>query len=285
MTTGNIHRTILCNGKIITFDTPQIMGILNITPDSFYEGSRYQNLNDTAKAVEKMLNEGAQWIDIGAVSTRPGSESADTETEKKRLESVLEMICKNFSGALLSVDTFRSEIATLAVEKYGASMINDISAGRLDPALPATIARLRVPCVIMHMKETPATMQEKHNTEYTDITNELIQYLAEKKAHLNGLGVTDVIADPGFGFSKTPEQNYRILKELRHFRILDCPIMVGLSRKSMIYKTLGTTPEHALAGTLGAGMLALINGADILRVHDVKETADLVKIFKTYSLS
>jgi len=285
MTTGNIHHTILCKGKIITFDSPHVMGILNITPDSFYDGSKYKNLTDISDAVEKMLNEGATWIDIGAVSTRPGSESADSETEKKRLEPVLDMISRNFPQALLSVDTFRSEIATMAVEKYGVCMINDISASGMDAQMPATIARLKVPYVMMHMRGTPARMQEKQNTTYTDMINEIIQYLAQKKAQMNAMGIADVIADPGFGFSKTIEQNYIILKELQRFRILDCPVMAGISRKSMIYKTLGITPENALAGTLGAGMLALINGADILRVHDVKETVEIVKIFKTYTMS
>jgi dihydropteroate synthase len=285
MTTENIQLSILCKGKIITFDTPRIMGILNITPDSFYGGSRYGNMKDIGNVVEKMLMDGAEWIDIGAVSTRPGSESADEETEKKRLEPVLGFICRNFPEALISVDTFRPDIASMAVEKYGAAIINDISAGEADKRMPATAARLKVPYIIMHMQGTPASMQEKHNTEYKDLVNDVIQFLAVKKEALSRQGVTDVIVDPGFGFSKTISQNYLLLKELKKFRILDCPLMAGLSRKSMIYKTLDASPGDALSGTLGAQMLALMNGADILRVHDVKEAADLVKIFKKYSLS
>ncbi len=285
MTTGNNKRTILCKGQIILLDEPRIMGILNITPDSFYDGGRNSDLKEIGVTVEKMLTDGATWIDIGAVSTRPKSDPADYETEKQRLEPVLKLISKNYPDALVSVDTFRSETAKMVVEKFGVCMINDISAGEMDKEMIKTVGKLNVPYIATHMKGTPKNMQSEKNTKYGDIINEIIQYLAQKKEILNRFGVTDVIADPGFGFSKTQTQNFTILKNLAKFRILDCPIIAGISRKSMIYKTIGCTPDEALSGTLSANTLALINGADILRVHDVKETADIIKIFKQYTQS
>jgi len=261
------------------------MGILNITPDSFYDGGKYRNIDDIEKAVSEMLTGGAKWIDIGAVSTRPQSNTSDYKTEKERLEPVLDLLMRKFPDALVSVDTFRAEIAKMAVEKYGACMINDISAGEMDNEMIKTAGKLKVPYIAMHMRGTPAIMQSKENTNYTDICNEIIQYLAVKKQKLYEEGIKDVIIDPGFGFSKTISQNFILLKNLAKFKILDCPIIVGISRKSMIYKTLACSPEQALSGTLAANMLAIVNGADILRVHDVKETSEIIKIFKQYSIS
>lgn len=261
------------------------MGILNITPDSFYDGEKNRSLKDIAAKTEEMLKGGATWIDVGAVSTRPKSDPADLKTEKQRLEPVLELISKSFPDALVSVDTFRSEIAKMVVEKYGVCMINDISAGEMDKEMIKTAGKLNVPYIAMHMRGTPKDMQSEENTNYNDIINEIIEYLAQKKQMLNESGVSDVLVDPGFGFSKTQIQNFTILKNLSKFRILDSPVIAGVSRKSMIYKTVGCTPDEALSGSLSANMLALANGADILRVHDVKETADIIKIFKLYTQS
>ena len=285
MTTENNKRTILCRGRVITFEEPRIAGILNITPDSFYDGGKYNNLNDIEKAVEEMLSGGATWIDTGAVSTRPRSESTDYKTELQRLEPVLRLISHKFPEALVSVDTFRADIARMAVEKYGTCMINDVSAGEMDSEMIKTAGQLKVPYIAMHMRETPATMQSEENTVYHDIINEIVQYLSLKKKQLYENGVSDIVVDPGFGFSKTIAQNFTLLKDLRKFSILDCPVMVGISRKSMIYKTLHCTADDALTGTLAAHLLALVNGADILRVHDVKETSEVIKIFKQYSMS
>lgn len=251
------------------------MGILNLTPDSFYDGGRNNNLHDALKKTEQILSEGADLIDIGAYSSRPGAEHISEETESERLIPVLRAIVSKFPDAILSIDTFRSGIARMAVNE-GAGIINDISAGSMDPEMFPTIANLGVPYIIMHMKGTPQTMASQN--DYEDITTEVCQYFASRIQTLRNLGVNDLIVDPGFGFAKNLEQNYEILANLEHLKSTGHPVLAALSRKSMIYKLLETDTEHALNGTTAANTIALIKGANILRVHDVKAAAEVVKI-------
>jgi dihydropteroate synthase len=269
------QKTINCGGKLLSLETPIVMGILNITPDSFYDGG---NFNDTKKAmhhVSEMLEAGASIIDVGAVSTRPGAKEVTEKEERARLIRILkEMTCR-FSETIISVDTYRAEIARIAID-CGAHMINDISAGSFDKNMFTTIASLQVPYIIMHMQGTPANMQT--NPVYNDVVKEVILYLSEKVAALKKLGVNDIIIDPGFGFGKTLEHNYELLNGLEYFSIFELPLMVGFSRKSMINKLLGIKPEDALNGTTVLNTMALMKGANILRVHDVKEAVEAVKI-------
>ncbi len=267
---------INCKGKLLDLNTPKIMGILNVTPDSFFDGGRYTDQEKIYNRIKKLFDEGADIVDIGAFSSRPGADLPDEETEWNRLLPALELVKNEFSDKCFSLDTFRSKIAYRAVADYGVGIINDISAGNLDPQMFATIKDLQVPYVIMHMQGTPATMQQ--NPQYDDVTLDVIKFFSEKLARLHELGVNDVIVDPGFGFGKTLEQNYELLANLDKFKILEHPLLVGVSRKSMIYKLLDSTPQEALNGTTAVHTIALLKGANILRVHDVKEAVETVKI-------
>ena len=267
--------TLNVRGTLLDLSKPKIMGILNLTPDSFYDGGRNNNLNDALKKTEQILSEGANLIDIGAYSSRPGAEHISEETESERLIPVLRAIVSEFPDAILSIDTFRSGIARMAVNE-GAGIINDISAGSMDPEMFQTIANLGVPYVMMHMKGTPQTMASQN--DYEDITTEVCQYFACRIQKLKNLGVNDLIVDPGFGFAKNLDQNYELLANLEHLKSTGHPVLAALSRKSMIYKLLETDAEHALNGTTASNTIALIKGASILRVHDVKAAAEVVKI-------
>lgn len=267
--------TLNVRGTLLDLSKPKIMGILNLTPDSFYDGGRNNNLNDALKKTEQIISEGADLIDIGAYSSRPGAEHISEETESERLIPVLRAIVSEFPDTILSIDTFRSGIAKIAVNE-GAGIINDISAGSMDNEMFQTIAKLGVPYIMMHMKGTPQTMASQN--DYEDITTEVCQYFASRIEKLKSLGVNDLIVDPGFGFAKNLDQNYELLANLGHLKSTGHPVLAALSRKSMIYKLLETDAEHALNGTTAANTIALIKGANILRVHDVKAAAEVVKI-------
>ena len=253
------------------------MGILNVTPDSFYDGGRFRNKSSILKQVDTMLDEGATFIDVGAYSSRPGAEHVSEDEEFARILPIIEFLIKNFPDILLSVDTFRSNIAKACVDA-GACMINDISAGLQDKNMLMTIAELRVPYIMMHMRGTPQTMQ-KHTT-YDDLIKEIIYYFSKRIAEARSLGIVDLIIDPGFGFAKTLEQNYELLNKFELLKIIELPLLAGVSRKSMIYKTLETTADKALNGTTALNTIALMKGASILRVHDVKEAVECVTLFK-----
>ena len=268
--------SINCNGNLIDLSSPKVMGILNITPDSFYDGGKYTSVETAINQVHKMLNDGADIIDVGAISSRPGADLLNFEEEKKRLEPIFTELSKEFKTAIFSLDTFRSDIAEYFVKEYGVSIINDISAGDLDNKMLKTIGKLNVPYIMMHMQGVPSNMQE--NPEYKNISLDIIKYFAAKIEKAKQIGINDIIIDPGFGFGKTLDDNYRLLKNLKNFEILELPILVGLSRKSMIYNQLDGSPEDSLIGTSVANTIALMNGANILRVHDVKEAKDGIKI-------
>lgn len=268
-----------CNfrGKLLHIDSPLIMGIINLTPDSFYQGSRIKNQDELIRRAEKMLSEGAHILDIGACSTRPGADQPEEETERERLFPALHALRKHFPDAILSVDTWRASVAKEAVEKYGADMINDISAGNMDQEMLPTIAGLNVPYVLMHMKGTPQTMQ--NNPVYNDVVQDILAFFAQKIEKLTKeYHVHDIFIDPGFGFGKTPEHNYLLLENLEKFRILGFPIIAGLSRKSMIYRVLECTPDEALNGTIVLNTIALLRGASVLRVHDVRPAAETIRL-------
>lgn len=267
--------TLNCNGKLIDITTPKVMGILNCTPDSFYDGGQWNSDATILRHVEKMVHEGATFIDVGGYSSRPNAQHISEEEELKRVMPILKMLVKEFPDILLSIDTFRSKVAAESVAT-GACMVNDISAGTMDADMFSTIAHLQVPYIIMHMQGTPQNMQ--YSPTYTDIVYELIQYFSEKIYQLRKLGVNDIIIDVGFGFGKTLAQNYALLKELALFKNIEVPILTGISRKSMLYKLLETTPDKALNATTVANTIALLNGTNILRVHDVKEACEAVKI-------
>ncbi len=268
-------KSINCLGKLIDLDMPRVMGVLNLTPDSFYDGGKYQSEKQILKQVEKMLVEGATFIDLGAYSSRPGASHVSEEEERERLLPTLRMILKEFDKALVSVDTFRSQIARESIEE-GAALINDISAGQLDHEMFATMARLQVPYIIMHMRGTPQNMQSQ--VDYDDLVKEIIYYFSEKIFELRKLGLNDIIIDPGYGFSKTLDQNYELLGKSELLGGLDLPVLTGVSRKSMLYKLLGTGPEEVLAATVAAQVIALLKGTSILRVHDVKEAVQAIQI-------
>ena len=273
------HRTPLfinVNGKLMDLSEPQVMGILNVTPDSFYAGSRAETERDITQRIHQIVNEGASIIDIGAYSSRPNAQHISAEEEMSRLRTGLELIRKHHPEAIVSVDTFRADIARMCVEEYGVAIINDISAGNMDEQMFSTIARLGVPYIIMHMKGTPQNMQE--NPHYDHFLKEIFYYFSEKVQKLRDLGAKDIIIDPGFGFGKTIEHNYELMNHLEEFHLFELPILVGISRKSMIYRLLGITPEEALNGTTALNTIALTKGAHILRVHDVKEAVECVKI-------
>ncbi|HOK35801.1 MAG TPA: dihydropteroate synthase [Paludibacteraceae bacterium] len=268
------------NQQLFDLSSPLIMGIINITPDSFYKGSRFTTGKAILHAVDEILENGGSIIDIGGFSTRPSAEIISEEEEIDRLSKALEIILKKYPQTVISIDTFRAKVARYIVENFQVAMINDVSGGTLDDQMFETIADLKVAYVLMHMRGTPQTMQQL--TDYEDVVTEVFQFLQKRLAQLRSLGVTDVIIDPGFGFAKTIQQNYQLLKKLSYFKELGAPILAGLSRKSMIYKLLNITPDEALTGTIAVNMLALIGGASILRVHDVKEAVQTIKIFNEY---
>ncbi len=267
--------TINCKGNLIDLSTPKVMGILNITPDSFYSGSRNKADDALLKNAESMLKEGATFIDIGGYSTRPRASDISVAEELDRVLPAVEILLKNFPELLLSVDTFRSEVAQRCIEK-GAALINDISAGNLDENMHAVIAKYQVPYIMMHMRGTPKTMKDLN--DYNDMLQEILFYFSERIKTASSVGINDIIIDPGFGFSKNIAQNFELLSKLEIFEILSLSILAGLSRKSTIYKTLGCEPEDALNGTTVLNTVALLKGASILRVHDVKEAVEAVKL-------
>ena len=267
--------TINCAGKLIDLSIPKIMGILNITPDSFYDGGRYNSDKKILDHVEKMIIDGAIFIDIGAYSSRPGGVDIDENEELKRIIPAIELVNKKFPEIIISVDTFRSKVAEVCLNS-GAAIINDISASQLDEKMMETIAKYNVPYIIMHMKGNPQNMMDK--TNYDDMLQEMIKYFSKKINQAISYKINDIIIDPGFGFAKNIKQNYDLLNHLDLLKILDKPIMVGISRKSMIYKSLDSTPEEALNGTTVLNTVALIKGASILRVHDVKEANECIKL-------
>lgn len=270
--------TLQIKGKLLLLEDPCVMGILNMTPDSFYADSRIgQSESQILAQAEKMILEGAAILDIGGYSSRPGAVNISTEEEIQRVIPSISTIKKRFPEILISVDTFRHEVAEAAVEA-GADIINDISGGELDPNMIPTVGKLKIPYICMHMRGNPETMQTK--TEYNNIEKEVLLFFSEKINQCQEAGIHDIIVDPGFGFAKTTEQNYRILKNLSYFKSIKSPILAGVSRKSMIYKTLEITPEEALNGTTALNMAALINGAKILRVHDVKEAKETIRLYK-----
>lgn len=271
-----LNRTINIKGELFSLDRPVVMGILNVTPDSFFAGSRKRTEAEIAMRIEEILAQGGDWIDIGGYSSRPDATPVTADEEMRRLELGLEILSRDYPSVPVSVDTFRADVARCCVEKYGVAMINDISAGELDPEMFRTVADLKVPYIMMHMRGTPQTMASL--TDYTNLMDEIMLYFAEKVRQLCLMGVSDLILDPGFGFSKTLEQNYELMAHLREFGIFDLPILVGISRKRMIYQLLGGTPEENLNGTTVLHTYALLNGADILRVHDVKEAVEAVRI-------
>jgi dihydropteroate synthase len=274
-------RFLKLNGSLYDLQTPIVMGVINITPDSFFALSRYKSDRTLLQQVETFLTEGATIIDIGGYSTRPQAEPITVDEEIKRISDALELICKKFPQAIISVDTFRSPVARFAVQQYNVAMINDISGGTLDPLMFETVSDLQVAYILMHTRGTPQNMQE--NTDYEDVTSEVLQFLVKRVAQLRLLGVNDVIVDPGFGFAKTLGQNYELMKKLSIFKQINAPLLVGVSRKSMIYNLLETDPQGALNGTTALHMLALLGGASILRVHDVKEAMETIKIFNAYN--
>jgi dihydropteroate synthase len=269
--------TLNAGGKLIDLSSPKVMGIINLTPDSFYEGSRKPLITDAVQQAEKMLNEGASFLDIGAYSSRPGAEDISIQEETDRLLPVIEAIAAKFPDAVLSVDTFRAQIAEAAV-KAGAHMINDISGGQLDADMFTTVARLQVPYILMHMKGTPQNMNQQ--AYYEDVFSEVFDYFTERYYLLKQLGVHDVIIDPGFGFAKKHEHSYTLMNRLQDFSALQLPLLAGISRKKMIYSLLGGTAADALNGTTVLNTIALTKGADILRVHDVKEAMEAIKIWE-----
>ncbi len=271
--------TINCRGKLLDLSAPKIMGILNITPDSFYDGGRFNNEKAILKHIEKMLHEGADIIDIGAMSTKPGAKMISVEDELQRILGPLEDIIERFPGSLISIDTVYSKTAVEAME-IGVHIINDISAGRFDEKMMATVALYEAPYVIMHMQGTPADMQI--HPAYENVVTEIFNFLSLQADLCKQTGIADVIVDTGFGFGKSVEHNYILLRNLKYFSNLNLPVIAGISRKSMICKPLKVSPEHALNGTTAANMLALLNGANILRVHDVKEAAEVIKIYEAY---
>lgn len=270
--------TINIKGGLIDLSEPVVMGILNVTPDSFYVDSRRENEEQIIERVRDILDQGATIVDIGAQSSNPKSDFLSAETERERLRFALKVINREFPWAILSVDTFYGDVARFCVEEHGVAIVNDISGGQIDETMFDVVARLHVPYILMHMRGTPQTMQQF--THYDNFLQEIFYYFSEKVADLHQRGVNDVIIDPGFGFSKTLDQNYELMSSLEKFSIFNLPLLVGVSRKSMIYRLLGTIPEESLNGTSVLNTYALQNGANILRVHDVREAVEAVKIVK-----
>ena len=268
---------INAGGKLIDLELPRVMGIINITTDSFYRGSRFDTEKKILEAAGRMLEEGADMLDLGGYSSRPGAADVPVEFEKTKIVEAVKIIKSHFHGAVLSIDTFRAEVAEAAADN-GADIINDISGGDADPAMFSLLKKLNIPYVLMHMKGNPSTMQD--NPMYDDVVADILKWFGNKIFILRSEGVKDIILDPGFGFGKTAGHNYEILSRLNEFSVAGLPILAGLSRKSMIWRTLGIHPEEALNGTSALNMAALLNGASILRVHDVKEAVEVIKLFK-----
>lgn len=268
--------TINVNGQLMEFNHTQVMGILNVTPDSFYAHSRKQTETEILARAHQIVDEGASIIDLGAYSSRPNALDVSESEEMQRLRNALQIIRRELPDAILSIDTFRADVARMCVEEYGAAIINDISAGQMDNRMFATIAQLGVPYIIMHMQGTPQDMQD--SPHYDNLLKEVFYYFSEKVQRLRDLGVKDIILDPGFGFGKTIEHNYQLMNHLEEFNVFQLPLLVGISRKSMIYKLLGTTPEEALNGTTVLNTIALQKGAHLLRVHDVKAAVETVTL-------
>ena len=268
--------TINCRGNLIDLATPKIMGILNVTPNSFYDGGKYSNETEILYQVEVMLDEGATFIDIGAYSSKHNAEFVSEQEELQRIVPVVNLILKHFPETILSIDTFRSEVAKVCIEN-GAALINDISAGGLDERMMEIVSQYQLPYVMMHMRGNPQTMQSL--TQYDNIVKEILLYFSKKIAQARSFGINDLILDPGFGFAKKTEQNYEVLQKLELFQMLELPILAGVSRKSMIYKVLNTNSQEALNGTTFLNTIALTKGAGILRVHDVKEAMECVTLF------
>lgn len=270
--------TINCKGELIDLSLPKIMGILNITPDSFFDGGKYKDEKSILLQTEKMLVDGATFIDLGAYSSRPGADTISEKEEIHRILPIVQLLTKEFPQVFLSIDTFRSQVAAKSLEA-GAALINDISAGKLDAEILPIIAKYKVPYIMMHMRGKPQNMQQK--TDYKDLLTDILYYFSERTAAARAFGIHDIIIDPGFGFAKTLEQNFELLHKLDLFQNLSIPILTGLSRKSMIYKTLKTNAQNALNGTTALNMVALSKGANILRVHDVKEAVECVKLHES----
>ncbi len=274
--------TINCNGKLIDLSSPKVMGILNCTPNSFFDGGKYNSDVALLNQVEKMLDEGATFIDIGGYSSKPNSEFVSEDEELKRVISIIQIVVNQFPEAIISIDTFRSNVAKQSVEN-GASIVNDISAGMLDKLMMETVAKLQVPYIMMHMKGNSNTMQTL--AQYENIIKEMLFYFSERIALARSFGIIDLIIDAGFGFAKTTEQNFEVLNKLQLFQLLELPILTGISRKSMVYKTLETDIEDSLNGTTSLNTIALMKGSKILRVHDVKEAIECVKLFDKLNIN
>jgi len=272
---------INCKGQLIDLSVPKVMGILNVTPNSFFDGGKYKNEGEIISQVEKMLSEGATFIDIGAYSSKPSAEFVTEQQEIDRIVPAVELILKHFPETLLSIDTFRAAVAKASIES-GAAIINDIAAGELDDKMFEVIADYNVPYIMMHMRGNPQTMQSM--TQYEDIVKEMLFYFSEKVKKARSLGINDLILDPGFGFAKTTDQNYEVLQKMELFNLLDVPVLAGVSRKSMIYKTLNNTAQEALNGTTVINTIALTKGVKILRVHDVKEAVECVNLMNKIGL-
>ncbi len=270
------------NGSLIDLSTPIVMGILNITPDSFFEGSRYQTIDRICYRTEEIIRQGGKIIDVGGYSTRPGAQEVTEKEELDRIIFAMEIIRKKFPDVPVSIDTFRANVASAAVRNFGAALINDISGGELDKQMFETVAALKVPYILMHTKGNPQTMQQ--NTSYKDFIPEILFYFAEKVDKLKRLGINDIILDPGFGFAKTLEQNYELLAKMNLLAQFELPVLAGVSRKRMIWQLLGSSPGESLNGTSILNTLALMQGTHILRVHDVKEAVEAVKIFQQFKI-
>ena len=268
--------TINCKGQLIDLSKPKVMGILNVTPNSFFDGGKYKNADEIVAQVQKMLSEGATFIDIGAYSSKPNAEFVSVEEEIARIVPIVELLVQQFPNILISIDTFRSKVAEACILK-GAAIINDISAGKLDDLMLGVVAKYKVPYIMMHMRGTPQTMTTL--TQYEDVVKEVLLYFSERIAAARSLGINDLIVDPGFGFAKTLEQNYEILQKMELFQQLELPILSGVSRKSMVYKVLNTNASESLNGTTTLNTISLLKGVSILRVHDVKEAMECVTLF------
>jgi dihydropteroate synthase len=271
------NRSLNCRGKLLELERPGVMGILNITPDSFYDGGQYEDPTAALEHARKMVAEGVNLIDIGAASSRPGASLSNANEEIDKLRPVVSAIRQEFPDLIISIDTYHAAVANEMVTNYGADMINDISAGVIDPEMFSTIAQLSVPYIIMHMKGIPGNMQD--NPEYNNITDEVIGFFSEKINQLHSRGIADILIDPGFGFGKTMDHNYQLLQQINALNMFELPIVAGISRKSMIYNLLEATSEDSLNGTTAAHMLLLEKGVNIIRVHDVREATEVVKIY------
>ena len=271
------------NGLNIELSKPLVMGILNVTPDSFHDGGRYLSKEKIAERAKQICNEGASIIDIGAYSTRPGAEDISVEEELNRILPAIEIVRQTLDDFPISIDTFRSKVVNAIVQNLGNVIVNDISAGELDVDMPYLVGELKLPYICMHMRGTPQIMQQ--NTIYHDLVNEILEYFVEKIKAFRKIGIVDLITDPGFGFSKTVEQNFELLNKLEYLKLLEVPMLVGLSRKSMIWKTLKIEPSQALNGTTALNMIALQKGASILRVHDVKEAVETITLYNKLKIS